>query len=118
MTDPAVGRASEGFEGAVGDPEPGTPASGEPEVPATPGPAPRARRRHRRVVALSDADRARAAAGEDVFAPSAGSGILPSAGAGESPRAWGDPGGEDAVGARDADILREVPPHWHGGRGS
>lgn len=76
------------------------------------------RRRHRRVVVLSAADRARAAAGEDVFAPEPPSGFLPETGAGESPRAWGDAGGDDATGAREAEILREVPPHWHGGRGA
>ena len=78
------------------------------------------RARRRRVVALSPVDRQRAAAGEDVFAPAAAavSGFLPEAGAGESATAWGDAADGDAAGARDAAILREVPPHWHGGRGS
>ncbi len=78
------------------------------------------RRRGRRAVALSPLDAERAAAGEDVFAPAPGTGstYLPEAGAGDSARAWGDAEEGDAADARETAILREVPPHWHGGRGA
>lgn len=72
------------------------------------------RRRHRRVIAMSQADRERAARGEDVFAPRV---RAPQdtqdadAGASDGANGAGAP-------AREADILREVPPHWFGGRGS
>lgn len=58
---------------------------------------------------MSERDRARAAAGEDVFAPRV------------SPHGPDDGKDAPAAGgpsAREAELLREVPPHWFGGRGS
>lgn len=61
------------------------------------------RRRHRRVVALSDVDRRRLAEGEitDPVEALHGGDAAP---AGEAPRA--------APGPDDERFLRELPPHW------
>lgn len=72
---------------------------------------PRVVRKGRRVVAMSPRDYARAAAGEDVFAPQ----VAPDGIGGDSDEVAG---GTPGVTAREAEILREVPPHWFGGRGS
>ncbi|MCK6211101.1 hypothetical protein KZX45_11155 [Georgenia sp. EYE_87] len=79
-------------------------STGAGEVPGASG-QPRPRRRHRRVVALSEVDRRRLESGDiadpvdALHAPDTGPLVVS-----------GEPGRGE--GANDARLLRDVPPHW------
>jgi hypothetical protein len=87
--------------------EDGTPEQGAADAaPPASGAGPSGRRRrHRRVVALSEVDRQRLAAGEltnEVEALHQG----------DAPAARPSPSSEQSAGENDARLLRDVPPHW------
>ena len=72
--------------------------------------APR-RRRHRRVIALSEVDRRRLAAGEVAGEAEALHTGDPGAGT-AAPRTDRAAPGTDGAGGNDARLLDDVPPHW------
>lgn len=69
------------------------------------GTAPRRRGRHHRVVALSEADRRRLAAGELASEVDA-------LHQGDAPPVTPSPEPQQGTGENDARLLRDVPPHW------
>lgn len=70
------------------------------------------RRRHRRVIALSEADRralrSQASEGPGVQGPAAEpESVIPREPAGDSAPAWGDEPDDN-----DRRLIEDVPPHW------
>ncbi|GAA1634344.1 hypothetical protein [Georgenia ruanii] len=79
--------------------------AGPGEAPGAGGPAPRRRGHHHRVVALSEADRRRLAAGELTSAVDA-------LHQGDAPPVTPSAEPQQGTGENDARLLRDVPPHW------